>query len=139
MAVSRFSVSLENELLEALDNYVQVNNFPNRSQAVRQLIECNTVERKWQCGNIVAGAIILVYDQQKRDLTSRIVAMQQDYHEVILSVQHFHFSRVTGFDILAVKGPSYRLTELSDKLIALKGVRHGKLVMTKTDERYLPG
>ena len=39
MSVSRFGVSFESELLEALDNYVKENNFPNRSQAIRQLIE----------------------------------------------------------------------------------------------------
>jgi len=39
MSVSRFGVSLDGELLEALDNYVKENNFPNRSQAIRQLIE----------------------------------------------------------------------------------------------------
>jgi CopG family nickel-responsive transcriptional regulator len=137
MAVSRFSVSLENELLDALDDYVRANNFPNRSRAVRQLIERGTVERKWQCGNIVAGAIILVYAQQKRDLVSKITAVQQGFAEEILAVQHFHLSRAIGFDIFAVKGPAYRLTDLADKLIALKGVHHGKLVMTRTDESRL--
>ncbi|MDR2038236.1 MAG: ribbon-helix-helix protein, CopG family, partial [Bacteroidales bacterium] len=54
MAVSRFGVSLESDLLEALDHYVEENNFPNRSQAIRQLIERNLVEKKWQCNHIVA-------------------------------------------------------------------------------------
>ncbi|MDR1274609.1 MAG: nickel-responsive transcriptional regulator NikR [Odoribacteraceae bacterium] len=134
MAVSRFSVSLENELLDALDDYVRANDFPNRSQAVRQLIERNTVERKWQCGNTVAGAIILVYAQQKRDLVSKITAVQQAFAGEILAVQHFHLSCAVGFDIFAVKGPAYRLTDLADKLIALKGVHHGKLVMTRADD-----
>jgi len=49
MSLFRFGVSLETELLEALDNYVVENNFPNRSWAIRQLIERNLVEKKWQC------------------------------------------------------------------------------------------
>ena len=53
MSVSRFGVSLENELLEALDGYVHENQFPNRSQAIRHLIEKNLVEKKWKCNNIV--------------------------------------------------------------------------------------
>ena len=32
MAVTRFGVSLEEELLKALDEYVQENSFSNRSQ-----------------------------------------------------------------------------------------------------------
>ncbi|HEY3389232.1 MAG TPA: ribbon-helix-helix protein, CopG family, partial [Prolixibacteraceae bacterium] len=39
MAVTRFSVSLEEELLEALDSFVLENKYPNRSQALRALIE----------------------------------------------------------------------------------------------------
>lgn len=134
MSVSRFGVSLENDLLEALDNYVCVNNFPNRSRAIRQLIERNIVEKKWQCNNIVAGTIILVYNPQKRDLTNKIATIRQEYYREILSVQQFLFTPTTCFDVFAVKGQSYKLTELSDKLISLKGMRHGKLVMTRADE-----
>jgi CopG family nickel-responsive transcriptional regulator len=139
MPVSRFGVSLENELLEALDNYVIKNNFPNRSQAIRQLIERNMVEKKWQCNNIVAGAVILVYHYHKRDLANKIADVQQDYFKEILAMQHFYFSKTICFELIAVKGPSYRLTELSDKLIALKGIRHGKLVMTQCDDEYITG
>jgi len=133
MGVTRFGVSLESELLEALDNYVVENNFPNRSQAIRQLIERNLVEKKWQCNNTVAGAITLVFDHHRRELLNRIADIQHDYHKEILAVQRFQLSHETSMEIIAVQGQSYRLTELSDKLIALKGLRHGKLVMTRSD------
>ena len=55
MSVSRFGVSLEEELLTALDQYVTENNFSNRSQAIRYLVEKNLVEQKWKCDNLVAG------------------------------------------------------------------------------------
>ena len=135
MAVTRFGVSLESELLEALDNYVKDNNFPNRSQAIRQLIERNLVEKKWQCNHEVAGAITLVYEHHKRELQQKITDIQHDYSKVILAVQYFLLSPETKMDIIAVRGQANHLTELSDKLIALKGVRHGKLVMTNSDER----
>ena len=48
MGVSRFGVSLEEELLTALDQYVTENNFSNRSQAIRYLIEKNLVETKME-------------------------------------------------------------------------------------------
>ncbi|MDD4425533.1 MAG: ribbon-helix-helix protein, CopG family, partial [Mariniphaga sp.] len=37
MAVTRFGVSLDEELLLALDKYVEENRFSNRSQAIRHL------------------------------------------------------------------------------------------------------
>ena len=133
MAVTRFGVSLESELLEALDQYVDANGFPNRSQAVRQLIERNIVEKKWQCNNVVAGTVILVYDRTKRGLIEKIASIQSQYRDEILSTQQFYFSPDSCFEIVAARGRSRVLTELADKLIALKGVFHGKLVMTRTE------
>jgi len=134
MAVTRFGVSLESELLEALDDYVKENDFPNRSQAIRQLIERNLVERKWQCNHCVAGAITLVYDHQKRDLSKKIAEIKREYTKEILAIQCFNLSRDICMEIIAVRGQAYQLTKLSDQLISLKGIRHGKLVMTQSDE-----
>jgi len=131
MGVERFGVSLEKELLTELDNFVKENRFPNRSQAIRHLIEKNMVETKWQCNNEVAGAVILMYDHHKRDISNISNSIQHDYHDVILSSQHVHLNHDPCLETIAVKGKAIRLTELSDKLIALKGVKHGKLVMTR--------
>jgi CopG family nickel-responsive transcriptional regulator len=133
MSVLRFSVSLEEDLLSELDNFVNENKFPNRSQAVRHLIEKNIVERKWQCNNIVAGAIVMIYDHHKKETLAKSNEIQHDYFEVILSSQHFHLSHDICLEIIAVKGKAKTLTDLSDKLISIKGVRHGKLIMSKPD------
>ncbi len=135
MPVSRFGVSLESELLEALDDYVAANQFPNRSQAIRQLVERHLVEQKWQCGRVVAGTVILVYDPGKRDLVSRLTRIRQEYYPEILSSQQFCFSPQTCFEVIALRGQSRRLTELSDKLISRKGIAHGKLVMTQSESK----
>lgn len=133
MTVTRFSVSLEEDLLKELDEFVTDNSFTNRSQALRHLIEKNIVEKKWLCNNEVAGALILVYDHHKKDIFSRSNEIQHRYIELILSTQHYHLSHEICLELIAVKGPAKRLTELSDKLISIKGIRHGKLVMSKTD------
>jgi CopG family nickel-responsive transcriptional regulator len=131
MPVSRFGVSLEEDLLIALDQYVKDNQFANRSQAIRHLIEKNLVEKKWQCNNIVAGALIMLYDHHKKDITMTLNNIQHDYYDVILSSQHFHLSHEACLEIIALKGVASRLTELSDKLISIKGIKHGKLVMSQ--------
>ena len=132
MSVSRFSVSLEKELLEELDGYVENNRFANRSQALRYLIENNIVKEKWQCNNNVAGAIVMIYDHHKKDIGARSNTIQHKYHDVILSSQHYHLSHEVCLEIVAVKGKANKLTELSDKLIGIKGIKHGKLVMSKS-------
>ena len=133
MPVSRFSVSLEVELLTALDQYVTENNFSNRSQALRHLIEKNRVEQKWKCDNMVAGAIVMVYGIQKPEIRAHSSELQNQYRDVIIGVQQFSLSEQNCMDIIAVRGTSRRLTELSDKLIIIKGIQHGKLIMSKTE------
>jgi CopG family nickel-responsive transcriptional regulator len=133
MSVTRFSVSLEQELLEALDNYVLENKFPNRSQALRGLIEKNLVEKKWQCNNIVAGAIVLVHNNTKLDISLKLNELQSRYSDIILSSQRYYLGRDSCIEIVAVKGAAIKLTELSDLLIGIKGIAHGKLIMSKVN------
>lgn len=133
MGVVRFSVSLEEELLNELDLFAKDNNFANRSQALRHLIEKNIVEKKWQCNNVVAGAIVMIYDHNKKDILTKSNNIQHNYFDVILSSQHYHLSHEMCLEIIAVKGVAKKLTELSDKLISIKGIKHGKLIMSKTD------
>ena len=133
MTVTRFSISLEEELLKELDQFAQENSFANRSQALRYLIEKNIVEKKWHCNNMVAGAIVLIYDHHKKDISSISNDIQHNYFEVILSSQHYHLNHDICLEIIAVKGYANNLTELSDKLISIKGIKHGKLIMSKTD------
>ena len=130
MKVKRFGVSLEENLLQNLDDLVKQNKFPNRSQAIRFLINNNIIEEKWEGNEDVAGAIVLVYDHHKRDLQKKSIEIQHDYFELILSVQHVHLDHNNCLETIAVKGKAQNLNTLANKLISLKGIRHGKLVMS---------
>ncbi|HKL67592.1 MAG TPA: nickel-responsive transcriptional regulator NikR [Bacteroidales bacterium] len=133
MSVTRFSVSVEKELLGALDDYVGDNGFSNRSQAIRQLISDNLTIRKWKCNNIVAGSITLLYDHHKSDITETLNNIQHKSHGSILASQHFHLDNDNCLEIIAVKGKAKELTALADALIAVKGIQHGKLSMSRID------
>jgi len=132
MSVVRFGVSLEIDLLKELDKFVKENHFSNRSQAIRQLITNNIVKKKWESNEIVAGAISLIYNHHKRDLLNKLANLQHDYHDIILSAQHFHLDHDNCLEIIAVRGGSAKLTMLANKLIAIKGIQHGKLTMSST-------
>lgn len=133
MALKRFGVSLEDKVLEALDQYVASNGFTNRSQAIRFLVEKNIAEQKWQCNHIVAGTIIIMYDQTRKDIASKIAAIQQENQELVLSSTQYYLNQNFCLHITTVMGMAYRLTELADKLTVIRGIRHGKLVMSRAD------
>lgn len=133
MSVTRFGVSLDEELLQALDRYVADNHFANRSRAIRHLIEKNLVEEKWKCDNVVAGAVALVFNYEKTDIFIKSSEIQSEHKNAILSVQGFYLNENNYLQIIAVKGPSKILTEISDELIGIKGIQHGKLIMSKAE------
>ena len=133
MSVVRFGVSFEKEVLEALDEYVLENKFSNRSQALRQLVNRHIVEKKWLCNNQVAGAVTIVYDHHKREITAHLAEIQREYKDEILSVQRYILNDSNSMEVIALKGISSRLTSLSEELIAEKGIQHGKLTMTRFD------
>ena len=133
MGLKRFGVSLDESLLESLDLFVVNNGFTNRSQAIRFLVEKNIAETKWLCNHVVDGTIIIMYDQSKKDISVKIEEIQQAYQQVILSSSQYYLNSNFCLHIATVTGEAYKLTELSDKLIAIKGIKHGKLVMSRAD------
>ena len=133
MAVKRFGVSLEQDLLEALDVYVADYSYANRSQAIRALIEKNIVEQKWLCNRHVAGAIVLVYEPERYDVAAHLLLIQQNNPELILSSQRFFGKNKLCIEIVAVEGNAQSLTRLSEEIISLKGMIHGKLIMSRVE------
>ena len=133
--MKRFGVSLEDNLLRELDELVQKQQFPNRSQAIRFLIRNYKVKDKWETNKEVAGCVILVYDHHKRELVTKAMDIQHNYHNCILSSQHAHLDHHNCLEIIALKGKAAKLRELADRLIALKGMKHGELVASGIDSK----
>ena len=100
MTVSRIGVSLEKELLDALDEYVKDNHFSNRSQAIRHLVNKNTVEQKWHCNNLVAGTVTLIYDPRKKEIQNQIADIQVNYYQEVLSTQRIILYKTKQMEIM---------------------------------------
>lgn len=129
--VVRFGVSVEKEVLDILDSYVETNHFPNRSQAVRHLIQKFAAEKQNEGNEVMGGTLTVIYDHHKRELQDKMVKIQHDYHHVILCSQHIHLDHDNCMEIIAMKGKAFILNELANKLKAVKGIVHGELSMTK--------
>ena len=133
MPLKRFSISLEDEILNDLEKLVESHKFSTRSQAVRFLIKQHLVQDQWGGNEEVAGAIVLVYDHHKRNLQSESTEVQHRYHHLILAVQHVHLNHDNCLETITVKGKAKELITLANDLISLKGISHGKLVMSSVE------
>ena len=128
----RFGVSLEKTLLDRFDVLIRAKQYTNRSEALRDLIRRELVEREWQGGRDVAGAITLIYDHHKRDIMSRVTDTQHEFQRVIISTQHIHLDHHNCLEIVAARGNAEEVQRLTDALRSIKGVRHATLSMSST-------
>jgi len=128
----RFGVSLEKSLLERFDGLIREKQYTNRSEALRDLIRRELVQREWREGRDVAGAITLIYDHHQRDVLSKVTDTQHAFQQVIISTQHIHLDHHNCLEIIAARGKAEEVQRLADALTSIKGVRHGTLSMSST-------
>ena len=128
--LSRISMSLENELQTKFDRLVAEEGYPTRSEAIKALIRQRLVQKEWIRGSLVAGAITLVYDHHAHELADRLLDIQHDFVDVIVSTQHVHLDHRHCMETIIVKGKPRRIQRLVAELKSLKGLKHQALVMT---------
>ncbi|MCM8777997.1 MAG: nickel-responsive transcriptional regulator NikR [Candidatus Omnitrophica bacterium] len=133
--IIRFGVSMEEKLLETFDHFINREGYKNRSEAIRDVIRKEFVEEEWEKDVIVAGCLLLVYDHHKRDLVSKIMETQHNYHEIIISTQHIHMDHKNCLEIIVVKGKAETIRRLYGILKALKGVKYSTLSKASTGRK----
>lgn len=133
----RFTVSMEEGLLTRFDELIGERGYTNRSEALRDLIREELVKREWAEDREVVGVITLVYDHHVRELVNKVMDIQHDCHESIMSTQHIHLDHHNCFEIVVTRGNAKKIEELYQKLKSLKSVKHAG-IMTSTGGRDIP-
>lgn len=131
----RFGISLDEKLLESFDKLIEEKRYMNRSEAIRDLIRGSLVENRTAEEDAeVVGTVTLVYNHHVRDLSDKLTEHQHAHHDQIVSALHVHLDAHNCLEVLVVRGASRQVKQIADELIGVKGVKHGKLVMTTTGE-----
>lgn len=138
MKVVRFGVSVPEELLEKFDRIIEEKGYVNRSEAIRDLMRDFIIRNEWEIGDTeVAGTITMLYNHDEADVVKELLDLQHEYLEEIVSSIHVHMDEHNCLEVVIVKGKASRIKEIADRLLSLKGVKHGKLVMTGTGKELV--
>jgi CopG family nickel-responsive transcriptional regulator len=133
--LTRFSVSLEADLLEAFDRYVKEGSFATRSEAIRQLLRRTlTVEAFEGDDKSVTASLTLVYDHHRPHLVEKLLALQHDHAGEVVASLHVHLDRDRCLEVLVLRGTGAALRKLAESLRGLKGVHTGELTLAETAE-----
>lgn len=131
----RFGISLDEKLLANFDELIEQKSYMNRSEAIRDLIRASLVEECLGSEDQVAvGTVTLVYNHHVRDLSDKLTEHQHTHHDQIISSLHVHLDAHNCLEVLIIRGVVKDIKKIANELIGVKGVKHGKLVMTTTGE-----
>ncbi|MFA4992468.1 MAG: nickel-responsive transcriptional regulator NikR [Candidatus Omnitrophota bacterium] len=130
MPLIRFGVSIDKELLMKFDRLIKDRKYTNRSEAFRDLIRQELIQEQWQGNHEIAGAVTLIYNHHKRELVNKLMDIQHDFGQLIISSQHIHLDHNNCLEIIALKGSPKEARRLADSLKSVKGVKHATLSMS---------
>ena len=129
--LSRIGVAIDSDLLDRFDQLISKRGYTNRSEAFRDLIRDELVQKSWESPDSnVVGTVTLVYDHHVRMLNEKLTDMQHEYHRAILSTLHIHLDHDNCLEVLVVRGKAAVVQKIADTLISIKGVKHGRLTLT---------
>ena len=86
----RFGVSLPAELLKRFDQEISSKGYPNRSEAIRDLIRDYLIKRDIDSNAEVVGTLTLIYDHHVPELSDKLNHLQHENYGIILSNLHIH-------------------------------------------------
>ncbi|NIO03884.1 MAG: nickel-responsive transcriptional regulator NikR [Proteobacteria bacterium] len=129
----RFGISMDSRLLRSFDQMIAKKGYSSRSEAIRDLVRDRLVDASWkEEKKEVVGTITLVYNHEIRELNDRLIEIQHQFHDRIISSLHVHLDQHNCLEVLVVKGKGKDVTRIGERLIGVKGVKHGKLLTTTT-------
>ena len=131
--LTRIGVAIDADLLEKFDELIEQRGYPNRSEAFRDLIRNELVEESWQSPESeVVGSVTLVYNHHVRQLNDKLLDLQHDHHDSILSTLHVHLDHENCLEVLLIKGKAAAVKQIAHALISTKGVKHGRLTLSSS-------
>ena len=133
--IERVGISIPRELLSAFDEYISRKGYSNRSEAIRDLIRTalNEENIKSDDNTIVVGSLTMIYNHHIRSLSEEITDLQHRYHHCILANTHIHLDHDNCLEVVLLRGTVRDIERITGALVAMKGVKLGKVVMFEKD------
>lgn len=130
----RFGVAMDAELLRRFDERNSSRGYATRSEALRDLVRADLAQQFVAGGGPAAATLTVIYDHHVRELSERLTAMQHELGTHVVSTLHVHLDADHCLEVIVLRGPAEVLQRAADRIIATKGVEHGRLVMTALPE-----
>lgn len=131
--VTRFSISVNSDLLKKYDSLLEKIGYSNRSEAIRDLIRERLTREEWKDSRKkVVAVLALVYDHQTRELTEVLNKIQHRHVHAVIASMHVHLDEHNCLEIIVLRGSASRVEKIANELLTTRNVKHGQLIKTTT-------
>ncbi len=130
--LERVTLAIDADLLARFDALLATRGLGNRSEAMRDLIRARLVEDETRSGvGDAVASLTLLYDHAQRELSEKLVeAGHHGSGAEVLASMHVHLDARLCLEVLTLRGRPADLESFADSILGLKGVLHGKLVVS---------
>jgi CopG family nickel-responsive transcriptional regulator len=134
--LERIGISLERTLLEQFDRLIEGKGYVNRSEAIRDLIREQLVQREWSesGGREKVAVVAIVYDHESSSLAQKLTHIQHENHRAVVSALHVHMDAHNCLEVLVLRGRADEIVAMAEGLVSTRGVKYGKVLPATTGE-----
>ena len=127
--MNRFTISIDDRLAEEFDGFVAAHGYQNRSEAVRDIVRERLERRRLETADApwCVATVSFVYDHHEKTLYERIAQLQHDHHDLTISSMHIHLNHADCLETVVLRGPTRRVRQCAERVVAERGVRHGSI------------
>lgn len=118
------SVSLTNDLLTRLDQFVKELGYSSRSEALRLAIREVLTDyklTKMQRGELLS-TVTIISESEETSTHLGLIDLRNGFDEIIFGNMHLHIEGGYCIEIFLVKGPSEEILSFVNKSKAIRGV-----------------
>ncbi len=118
------SVSLTNDLLERLDDFVEKSGYSSRSEAMRLAVRdsLNQYSLQRMEKGVVMSTVTIISESHKAMTHVGLMELRNGFDEFIFGNMHLHIEGGYCIEIFLVKGDSEMVMDFVSKSKAIKGV-----------------
>jgi CopG family nickel-responsive transcriptional regulator len=128
--MQRITITVDDELVAAIDRIIAACGYQNRSEAIRDLARAGITQLQEQSDNPQSGvaALVYVYDHQERALAKRLTGSFHEHHDLSVATMHVHLDHDSCMEIAVLRGAMRDVRQFARHVVSERGVRHGRLV-----------
>lgn len=126
--MQRVTITIDDDLLAALDGYMQGRGYSSRSEAMRDMLrERLGSERLRDPAADCVAAFTYVFEHEVRELSRRVTRAHHERHDLSVATMHVHLDHESCLEISLLKGPLRDVEEFAHAIASQRGVRHSDL------------